>query len=93
VEVGPKGTLLSYTRPRYVLDIHPRIQPLLFGIIRLDGADTGLLHLLGEVDPDRLEIGMRVRAVLAEERQGSIMDIHYFRPLHDGPEVPRERRA
>lgn len=81
IEVGPEGTLLSYTRPRYLLDIHPRVRPLLFGIIHLDGADTGLLHLLGDVDPDRVEIGMRVKAVLAQERRGGITDIQYFRPL------------
>jgi hypothetical protein len=49
----------------------------------LDGGDGGLVHRLGEVAPDELEIGMRVEAVFKPraEREGSINDIRYFRPL------------
>jgi hypothetical protein len=41
------------------------------------------MHLLGEVDPDAVEIGMKVEAVWKpeEERTGSITDIKYFKPL------------
>jgi uncharacterized OB-fold protein len=47
----------------------------------MDGADTGLVHLIDEVEPERVKVGMRVEAVLAEEREGTIMDIKYFRPI------------
>jgi len=39
---------------------------------------------LGEVDnPDELKIGMRVKAVFKEkkDREGSILDIKYFKPI------------
>jgi uncharacterized OB-fold protein len=41
------------------------------------------MHLLGEVDPQQVEIGMKVQAVWkpAEEREGSILDIKYFKPV------------
>jgi uncharacterized OB-fold protein len=55
--------------------------PLVYGIIQLDGADTGLVHMLGEVEPEQLRIGMRVQAVFKEERVASILDIKYFKPL------------
>jgi uncharacterized OB-fold protein len=40
------------------------------------------MHLLGEVAPDDVSIGMAVEAVWMpeEERRGSILDIRYFRP-------------
>jgi len=47
----------------------------------MDGADTGLVHLIGGVDPDRVKVGMRVQAVIAKERDGHITDIKHFRPI------------
>jgi uncharacterized OB-fold protein len=42
----------------------------------------GILHLLSEVDPKEVKIGMKVKAVWkpAEEREGAITDIKYFKP-------------
>jgi uncharacterized OB-fold protein len=51
------------------------------GIVKLDGADTGLVHLLGGVDIGKLRVGMRMQAVFREKRQGNYLDIEYFRPL------------
>ena len=70
-EVGPKGTLLSFTQ---ALDQKER--PF-YGLILLDGADTGLLHRLA---PGEYRSGMAVEAVFAEARSGSILDISSFRP-------------
>ena len=81
VEVADIGTLLSYTVVHYSLPVHPLKTPFAYGIIQLDGADTGLAHFLGEVEPDKIAIGMRVEAVFEAERKGNILDIRYFRPL------------
>lgn len=82
VELGDEGTLITYTVTHYSEPVQPQGLPqLAYGLIRLDGADTSICHLLGEVDPERLKIGMRVKAVFREERQGNIMDIRYFKPL------------
>jgi hypothetical protein len=88
VELPATGTLLTYTVVHYSYsDYHqPRKAPYALGIVRLDGADTGLCHLLGEVDFGKLRVGMRVEAVLKEERKGNILDIAYFRPLREGSE-------
>jgi uncharacterized OB-fold protein len=59
-------------------------EPQLPAVIEIDGASkAGFLHLLDEVDPDDVKIGMRVQAVWkpAAERVGSITDIKYFKPL------------
>lgn len=83
VQVGTTGTLISFTEVYYRESIHPVTPPFMYGIVRLDKADTGLLHLLGEIDPGEAKIGMRVEAVFREGRQGSILDIRYFRPLRE----------
>ena len=53
----------------------------MYGIIKLDGSDTSLVHLLGEINPDDIKIGMRVEAVFSQETKGSIQDIAYFKPV------------
>ena len=80
VEVANKGTVVTYTVTYYPLPIHPAKEPLVYGIIQLDGADTGLTHIIGEVDPSKVHIGMRVEAVFKEQRAGNILDIMYFKP-------------
>jgi hypothetical protein len=50
-------------------------------VIKLDGADTGFTHLLGEVDEKKLKIGLKVEPVFARERKGHILDIRYFKPI------------
>ncbi len=81
VEVRDKGTLLTYTVCNEPTPVQPTEAPLIYGIVQLDGADTGFVHMLGEVEPEQLRIGMRVQAVFKEEREASILDIRYFKPL------------
>ncbi len=42
-----------------------------------------MVHLIGEVNPEKVKIGMRVKAAFKEERIGSILDIKYFKPIED----------
>ena len=83
VEVSQKGTLLTYTVTYQSNPIQPVSTPIVYGIVQLDGADTGFVHMLGEVDPEKLKVGTKVKAIFKskKERQGSILDIKYFKPL------------
>ena len=83
VEVSPKGTLLSHAIARQPSVVQPVNPPIIYGIIQLDGADTGFVHMLGEVEPAQLKVGMRVKAVFKPKKQrvASILDIKYFKPL------------
>jgi len=60
-------------------------QPILPAVIEIAGASKGMgiMHLLGEVEPDEVKIGMKVQAVWkpAKERVGAITDILYFKPV------------
>jgi len=80
VEVGPGGTLESFTVGHAGVEGEPLDEPRVVGLVRLDGADTVLMHFL--TDASGLEIGMRVEAVLKAKgkRTGSILDIEGFRP-------------
>lgn len=81
IEVSDTGTLSTYTIVNQPLPCQQMDAPIIYGIILLEGADTGLLHLLGEVNPKNINIGMRVQAVFRGERKGDIRDIRYFKPL------------
>ena len=61
--------------------IQPQEPPYALGIVKLDGASTGLMHLLGEVEMDSIRVGMRVKAVFRDVREGNYLDIRYFKPL------------
>lgn len=80
VELSGKGTLSTYTIVRYEEPYMPKKPPYAYGVIQMDGADTGLAHFLGEVNLDKIKVGMRLEPVFKEEREGSILDIDYFKP-------------
>ena len=65
--------------------LKPNEKPFLPAVIEIDGASPGMgiMHLLGNVDPKKIKIGMKVKAVWkpAKEREGSITDILYFEPM------------
>ncbi len=81
VEVSSEGVLESFTIVERQLASLPRKAPVLFGLIRLDGADTSILHYIEDADHTDIKIGMRVAAKFNDERSGSIHDIACFRPV------------
>jgi uncharacterized OB-fold protein len=81
VEVGPNGTLITFTIVRYSAQTHPFPPPFAIGIIQLDRAETGLVHLIGGVEVEGIRSGMRVKPAFKEDRGGSLLDISYFEPV------------
>jgi hypothetical protein len=83
VDVGIIGEVHTFTLLFENYDGSLRLDPIIVAFVRL--GDGGLVHNLGEIDPEEVEIGMRVQAVFmpAEQRQGSIQDIAYFKPHKD----------
>lgn len=83
VKVEPTGTVHTYTVLHLALDGSPLKESEILAFIGLDGSDGGLVHRLGEVEPDEVKIGMKAEAVFKPkaEREGSILDILYFKPL------------
>ncbi len=78
VECGPGGTIESWTIGHVGVDGERLDEPVTLAHVRLDGADTVLMHfLLGIREP---AIGLRVRAMMIEEPVGSILDLRGFGP-------------
>jgi len=84
VELPGTGTVESFTVVRYAEPFQPKKPPFVLAAIKLDGADSALIHLVGGISPDRVRVGLRVRAVFAEERKGRITDISHFQPVAEG---------
>jgi len=81
--VEDSGAVNTYSESYIRWDVSRVAEPILIAVIEIDGASSGgFLHYLGEVKPEDLRIGMKVKAAwkLPEEREGSILDIRYFRP-------------
>jgi len=79
------------------LDIEGGERPFTPAVIEIDGASPGegILHMIDGVDPDKIKIGMRVKAVWkpAEEREGSITDIEYFKPIRPPAKKKARKKA
>ena len=83
MEVGNQGAVETYTVLNVGLDGNPLQEPQIVALVNIDGTYGGLVHFLGEAELDELYIGLPVEAVFKpkKEREGSILDIKYFRPL------------
>ena len=79
-EVGPAGTVVSWTWLPEPLASQPLDRPFAWALIRLDGADTAMLHAVDAGSAAAMRTGMRVRPRWAAERVGSIRDIACFEP-------------
>ncbi|MFB7915700.1 Zn-ribbon domain-containing OB-fold protein [Streptomyces sp. NPDC056061] len=82
-EVAPTGTVTTWAWNPAPRPGQPLGTPFAWVLVRLDGADTSLLHALAAPGPETVRSGMRVRIRWAAERTGAITDIACFEP-HDG---------
>jgi uncharacterized OB-fold protein len=80
VEVSPVGTVVTWTWVRRPLDGQPLTRPFAWALIRLDGADTPMLHAVDAGSAERMRTGMRVRPRWRDERVGDIHDLVCFEP-------------
>jgi uncharacterized protein len=85
VEVKDTGTVNTFSLAYITWDMRQLTNPDIPAVIDLDGASPGIgiMHKLGDVEPEAVHTGMRVRAVwrAADAREGSILDIAYWTPI------------
>jgi uncharacterized OB-fold protein len=77
VPVSDQGALMGFTRVETSLLWRPCDPPYAIVSVKLDGADTELLHL-AKHGLEKLRAGARVKAVWKEKREGRITDIEEF---------------
>jgi uncharacterized OB-fold protein len=95
VEVADEGVVTSWCWAPEPMTGQPLEHPFAWALVRLDGADTTMLHALDADSPAAVRTGMRVRARWALERAGNIHDIVCFEPavgrrvaVEDSPDSP-----
>ena len=90
VEVGQAGVVETWTWVDPPRPQSPWHSPHALALIRLDGADTPLLHGVLVDSPAEIAVGMRVRARWRDEREGHIHDIEGFVPTESDDGEPDE---
>jgi uncharacterized protein len=78
VPVSSVGTVASWTWQPEPLEGQPLDRPFAWALIKLDGADTLLMHAVDASQPEAIRTGARVHAHWADETVGAITDIAYF---------------
>jgi len=87
VNLSDTGTINTFSLCYVTWDVKRIEEPEIPAVIEIDGASPmhGIMHMIGEIDPKRVAIGLRVKAVWkpTDEREGAITDILYFKPIED----------
>jgi uncharacterized OB-fold protein len=83
VEVGPAGTVAAWTWVPHPRSKQPLARAFAWALIRLDGADTTMLHAVDAGAPEKIKPGMRVRPRWRDQRTGMITDIECFEPANE----------
>ena len=76
--VGPGGEVVSYTWVAEPRSKQPLDRPFAYALIRLDGADTPMLHAVDAVEESHISVGSRVKPRWADEPVGGIRDLACF---------------
>ncbi|WP_327248268.1 Zn-ribbon domain-containing OB-fold protein [Streptomyces sp. NBC_01320] len=79
-EVATTGTVTTWAWNPAPRRDQPLATPFAWVLVKLDGADTALLHVLDAPGPGAVHTGMRVRIRWSPERTGAITDIACFEP-------------
>jgi len=80
VEVGTAGVVTTWAWIGEPRSNNPLDHAFAWALVRLDGADTAMLHVVDAGDESQMRTGMRVRARWRAERAGHITDIEAFEP-------------
>ncbi len=81
VELSNEGVITNYTLVNYNDKHLPRRAPYILALVKVDGADTPFPHIVEGIDVEDVKVGMRVKAVFAEETTNTILDLDHFEPL------------
>jgi hypothetical protein len=93
VDVAEEGVVQTWTWAAVPKDGQPLEKPFAWALVKLDGADTSMLHAVDVDSPAQMSTGMRVCARWAAEPVGHIRDIVCFEPAIDGRAEPQRGGA
>ncbi|HWX99963.1 MAG TPA: OB-fold domain-containing protein [Mycobacterium sp.] len=90
VPVSAVGTVVSWSWQAEPLEGQPLDRPFAWALIKLDGADTPLIHAVDAGEPEGIRTGARVHVHWADEPVGAITDIAYFALGGEAEPVPEQ---
>ena len=92
VEVGPNATITAFCVVHIGFGVNAPPTPFVSALFLADGAVVSLYGTVGEVEYDKVRIGMRVEPVWVDDDAltTSMENIKYWRPI-DEPDVPAEQ--
>ncbi len=81
VEVGPAGVVDAWTWVAEPVEgKHHLTKPFAFALVRPDGADVPMVHVVDVASPDEMSVGMRVMPRWKSERVGYVTDLDAWVP-------------
>lgn len=87
VEVGPAGVVDAWTWVAEPVEgKHHLTKPFAFALVRPDGADVPMVHVVDVSSPDEMGVGMRVMPRWKADRVGYVTDLEAWVPMADGEE-------
>jgi hypothetical protein len=78
--VCTEGVVTTWSWVNEPLRKGPLNKPFAWALIKLDGADTAMLHVI-DAEKSAMKTGMKVKIRWAAERVGNIRDIACFEPV------------
>jgi uncharacterized OB-fold protein len=81
VTLSDTGEVVNFTVVRYDDKHLPRKAPFVLAMIKLDGADTPMAHIVEGIDPENMTEGLKVKAVFSDQTTNTILDIDHFEPV------------
>ena len=84
VEVGQAGVVVTWAWVEHPRAKQPLQKPFAWALVKLDGADTAMLHAVSAPSRDVMRTGMRVKARWRTERTGEMQDLECFEPEEAG---------
>ena len=78
VMVGTSGTVTSWSWSGTPREGQTLKTEHALALIKLDGADTSMMHVVDVVSPDDISVGARVQARFSDERSGTFDDLICF---------------
>ncbi len=83
IEIKTPGEVYTYCIIKYDNEGNKLEKEEIYAFVRFPGVTGGLIHRLGEVSPEEVNIGMKVEPLFKEKRVGDIDDIIYFKPYRE----------
>lgn len=80
VEVGPEATVEAWSWVSTPLPKHPLSHPFAFALVRPDGADSAMVHVVDAGGASAMKRGLRVRPRFRTEAKGLVTDLEAWEP-------------